>query len=184
MTIPAAPATNVPLTVVSNTANNYFWAQIAIGQNVLTQSLASGGPYFWFVVVNRYTLAIEYNQLQTSPTTVPNIGAFNTSDHILIVATLGMGLNNPPQGALFGFLDVNGGGMQLRRVEQVATQLNCGSLGTYGYALVGVLGNQNVPGFEGSVIGVSQVGPILTVQLMPTTFGGQTIYTPVQLSNA
>jgi hypothetical protein len=180
----SAPGKNIPLTVVSNTANNFWWAQIGVGNNILTQQQQSGGPYYWFVVINRYTLAIEYNQLQTQPNLAPNIGNLNTSDHILVVATLGVGLNNPPQGALFAFLDINGAGAELRRVEQVAEQFNCGSLGTFGYALVGVLGNQNVPGFEASEIGRGTVGPILTVQLMPTTYGGQTIYTPVQLSNA
>lgn len=175
---------NVPLSVVSNTNNNYFWAQMGIGSNVITQQAQSGGPYFWFVVIDRYTLAVVYNQLQTQPNVVPNIGQWNTSDYILCVATLGMGLNNPPQGPLFAFLDVNGGGAQLRRVEQVANQFNCGSLGTYGYALVGVLGNQNMPGFEGSAISNGVIGPILTIQLMPSTIAGKTIYTPIQLSNA
>jgi hypothetical protein len=173
---------NVPVTVVSNTNNNFYFAQMSIGKNGLSQQQQSGGGYFWFVVVNRSTLAVEYNQLQTSPNTVPNIGNLNTTDHILLVATLGMGLNNVPQGALFDFLDVNGGGAELRRVEQIGMQLNCGSLGTYGYALVSVLGNLNLPGFEASAI--STGGPILTVQFMPTTVNGVTTYTPVQLSNA
>lgn len=180
----SAPGTNVPLSIVSNTNNNFYWAQMGIGSNVLTQQQPTGGPYYWFVVIDRYSLAVVYNQLQTQPNVAPNIGPYNTSDYILCVATLGVGLNNPPQGALFAFLDVNGGGMQLRRVEQVAQQFNCGSLGTFGYALVGVLGNQNMPGFEASALSTGQVGPILTVQLMPSSIGGKTIYTPVQLSNA
>lgn len=175
---------NVPLTVCSNTNNNFFFAQIGIGKNGLSQQQQSGGGYYWFVVINRQTLAVEYNQIQTQPNVVPNIGNLNDVNHILIVATMGVGLNNPPQGALFQFLDVNGGGMELRRIEQVANQFNCGSLGTFGYALVSVLGNLNLPGFEVSKIGGGSVGPILTIQLMPTTVNGVTSYTPVQLSNA
>lgn len=172
----------VPLTVVSNPNNTYFWAQMAIGKNVLTQTPSQAG--YWFVVLDRTSLAVVYNQVQSAPNTAPNLGSYNTSDYILIVATLGIGLNKQPQGDLFNFLDVNGGGRELRRVEQVAVQLNCGSLGTFAYALVGVLGNLNTPGFEASAIAVNMVGPILTVQLMPTTIGGKTVYTPVQLSNA
>ena len=93
---------------------------------------------------------------------------------MLVVATLGVGLNNVPQGDLFKFLDANGGGRQLRRVEQVGMQLNCGSLGTFGYALVGVLGNLNVPGFEGSMLANNGTGPILTVQLLPHCSNSET----------
>jgi len=175
---------NVPVTVVSSTINSYFYGQIAIGNNVLSQQQPTGGGYYWFVVINRETLNVEYNQLQTAPNTPPNIGALNTPDHILLVATLGVGLNNQPQGSLFTFLDLNGAGAQLRRVDQVAQQLNCGSLGTFGYALVGILGDQNLPGFEASAIGSWSNGPILTLQLLATVVNGKTQYAPVQLSNA
>jgi len=180
----SASPPNVPLTVNSNTNNNFFYAQMGIGKTGLHQQQQSGGGYYWFVVINRHTLAVEYNQIQTQPNVVPNIGALNSVDHILIVATMGVGLNNPPQGPLFQFLDQNGGGRELRRIEQIATQFNCGSLGTFGYALVSVLGNLNLPGFEMSQVGSGAVGPILTIQLMPTEVNGVTTYTPIQLSNA
>lgn len=172
----------IPLSIISSPNNQYYWAQIGIGTNILTQTPKQWG--YWFVVIDRSSLQVVYNQVQSSANTAPNLGSYNTSDYILIVATLGVGLNNQPQGDLFKLLDLNGGGLQLRRVEQIATQFNCGSLGTFGYALVGVLGNQNVPGFEASMIGLPGVGPILAVQLMPTTIAGKTVYTPVQLSDA
>jgi hypothetical protein len=173
---------SVPLTIVSSPANNYYYAQIAIGDNVLSQQPNSWN--YWFVVVDRRTLKVVYNQLQQSANSAPNLGAYNTSDYMLIVATLGVGLNNQPQGALFQFLDANGAGRQLRRVNQVAEQLNCGYLGTFGYALVSTLGDLNSPGFEASQIGGSGAGPILTCQLMPSDVNGQTYYSPVELSDA
>jgi len=115
---------------------------------------------------------------------VPSLGGYNDSNHILVVATLGLGLDRQPQGALFNFLDVNGAGRQLLDPSQLATQIGCGSLGTFGYALVGVLGNQNQPGFEASSVAASPTGPIVTVQLLPVTVQGQTLYTPIQLSDA
>lgn len=175
---------NVPLSIASTTYNNFFFAQMAIGKNTITQQTPTGGGYYWFVVINRSTLAVEYNALQTQNNVAPNIGNLNTSDHILLVATLGVGLNVPPQGALFDFLDQNGGGYQLRRVDQFAQQFNCGSFGTFGYALCSVLGNQNLPGFEDSSLGNGSPGPFLTIQLLPTSVGGQTVYTPIQLSNS
>ncbi len=174
-------ADSVPLSVIATPNNQYYWAQMGIGKNILTQR-GQGG--FWFVVIDRSNLSVVYNQVQTSPTQVPDLGGFNSSDYILALATLGVGLNNPPQGDLFNFLDINGGGRELRRVEQIATQFNCGSLGTYAYALVGVLGDGNIPGFEASLVaGGAGVGPIITVQLMPMTIAGKTTYTPVQLQN-
>lgn len=173
---------NVPLTVVSSLANNYYYGQIAIGDQTLKQDLKSWA--YWFVVLDRHTLKVVYNEVQNSPNTAPDIGSYNSPDYLLVVATMGVGLNDQPQGELFKFLDLNGAGRQLRRVDQVAQQLNCGSLGTFGYALVGVLGNMNLPGFEASQISAPPTGPILTCQLMPSDINGQTFYTPVQLSNA
>src|SRR5262249_1323496 len=172
----------VPLTVVANPNNQYYWAEIAIGKNVLTQQPKQGG--YWFVVIDRSNLNVVFNQFQTAPNVAPNLGNYNTTSYILVTATVGVGLNNVPQGALFNFLDVNGGGMQLRRVEQVGTQLSCGSPGPFRYALVGVPGHLNPPGFEASLLAAQAPGPILTVQLMPIVVNNQTIYTPVELSNA
>jgi hypothetical protein len=168
-----------PLTVVSSPN---LWGQIAIDTNVMTQTPPQ--PGYWFVVVDRATLAIVYNQVQKENNKAPDIGKFNTTNYILIGVSLGVGLNVPPQGALFTFLDANGGGRQLRRVEQIGGQLNCGSLGHFGYALVAVLGNQNAPGFEACQIGGTFAGPILTLRLLPVSVGGTLLYTPVELSNA
>ena len=173
---------DVPLTVVSSLANEYYYGQIAIGDQTLTQDPKSWA--YWFVVLDRQTLKVVYNELHSSANTAPDIGSYNSTDYLLAVATMGIGLNNQPQGELFEFLDLNGAGRQLRRIDQVAEQLNCGSLGTFGYALVGVLGNMNQPGFEASQITAPSTGPILTCQLMPSEIGGQTFYTPVELSNA
>jgi hypothetical protein len=174
----------VPLTVVSSLNNqspNYY-AQIAIGSNILVQSSKSAG--YWFVVIDRSNLNVVFNQVQAAPNVAPALGKFNTSAYVLIVATMGVGLNNTPQGDLFKFLDLNGGGRQLRRIEQVGTQLNCGSLGTFSYALVGVLGDLNIPGFEASQITNPLTGPILTIQLAPFDINGATVYTPVDLSSS
>jgi hypothetical protein len=178
------PTAAVPLTVVSSLNNqspNYY-AQIAIGTNKMSQSQKT--PGYWFVVVDRSDLKVVFNEVQAAPNTAPAIGKFNSADYVLIVATMGVGLNNTPQGDLFKFLDLNGGGRQLRRIEQVGNQLNCGSLGTFSYAMVGVLGNMNMPGFEASQITNPQTGPILTLQMAPFDINGATVYTPVELSNS
>jgi hypothetical protein len=174
---------NLPLSVMSSQGyiGTQVYAWIAIANNNLQQNVPIAQAGYWFVVIERSTLNVVYNAVQQAPDQVPAIGSYNTSDYILIVATLGIGLNNQPQGALFKFLKLNGGGSELARIEQLALQFGCGSLGTFGYALVSVLGNQNIPGFELSQIAGNSLGPILTIQLMPTVIGGKTSYTPVAL---
>jgi hypothetical protein len=173
---------SIPLSVISSLQRNYHWMQIGIGKTVLTQQPQQGG--YWILVFDRRNLQVVYNQVQTAGNVVPNLGAYNTSDYVLVVATSGVGLDNQPQGPFYTFLDQNGGGRELRRVNQIAQQFNCGSLGTFGYALVSVLGNTDQPGFEASVITNPSLGPVMTVQLMPFQVNGQTYYTPVELSNA
>lgn len=174
--------TNVPLTVVSSLSNQSLYATIAYGDHTLTQNPKSWA--YWFVVFDRRNLEVVYNKTQDSAHTAPDLGDVNTTDYLLVVATMGVGLDNQPQGDLFNFLDQNGAGRELRRIAQVAEQLNCGTLGTFGYALVGTLGNLNQPGFEASQITAPVEGPILTCQLMPGEINGEQYYTPVELSNA
>lgn len=173
---------SVALSLVSCTGNQSFFSQMAVGSTVLQQQ--PGRWAYWFVIIDRGSLQVVYNQLHTSANTVPDLSSFDNGDHILAFASIGVGLNNQPQGDLFKFLDMNGTGRELRRVSQLAVQFNCGSLGTFGYALVGIMGEQNLPGFEVSQFSAPATGPILTVQLMPSVIDGKTIYTPVQLSNA
>lgn len=177
---------STPLSVISCqwSSSGTAYAKIGIGNNILSQQAPASQHNFWFVVIDRTNLNVVYNALQQAPDQVPPIAQFNDTNHILVVATLSIGLNNQPQGPLFKFLDANGAGRQLRRIEQLAVQFNCGSLGTYGYALVGVLGNGNVPGFEASQVAGNSTGPILTVQLMPFQTPTGVLYTPVDLSDA
>ncbi len=169
----------VPLTVVCGSGAGHPWGQIAVGSNILTQSPPQRG--FWFVVIDRTNLAIVYNQVQTDPSAAPNVGQHSGDNYILVMASLGMGLGRQPQGALYTFLDKNGAGRELRRVAQVAAQLNCGSLGTYAYGLVSIMGKAK--GFEVSAVSTGH-SAILTLQLMPVDIGGKKLYTPVQLSDA
>ena len=173
-------AENVALSVVSSLHTGNFYAQVAIGKEVTSNDKQG----YWFVVVDRSTLKIVDSINQTANNTVPNLGTHNTADHILIVATAGVGLDKTPQGDLFKFIDVNGGGRELRRVEQIGRQFNCGHYGTFGYAMVGILGSQNKPGFELSEISGSRSGPFLALSLIPTKIGTKTIYTPATLSNS
>ena len=176
-------ADKVPLSVASSLASSQHvytpFAQVAIGSD----KYATDKQGYWFLVVDRSTLKVVEQSNQTSNTTAPKL-VHNTADHILIIATAGVGLDKTPQGDFFKFVDVNGGGRELRRVEQIGRQFNCGRYTSFGYTLVGILGNLNQPGFELSQISGGGDGPFLTLTLIPTTIGGKTIYTPASLSNS
>lgn len=173
-------ASNLPLSVWSAPNPTNPHAEIAVGTTKLVQDKKG----FWIVVLDRGSAKAVKELLHTDPTKTPDLGTFNTTDYILIASAVGQGLNKQPQGDFFKFLDVNGGGRELRRIDQFARQFNCGYFGTFGYALVGLLGNQNRSGFEASQIGHYTTGPILTLTLLATEVGGKTIYTPAQLSNS
>ena len=172
-------ADNVPLSVASTLHTGSYFAQVAIGND----RYSTDKQGYWFLVVDRSTLKVVENINQTSNTTPPTL-SHNTADYILIVATAGLGLNQTPQGDFFKFIDLNGGGRELRRVEQIGRQFNCGHFGGFGYTMAGILGNQNQPGFELSQISGSGSGPFLALTLIATTVNGKTIYTPTSLSNA
>lgn len=173
---------NVALSVISSANRSSRWGQIGLGEHVYTQQPDHWA--YWFMIIDRRSLKVVYNELHSTANEVPDLGQYNSDGYILALGTLGIGLNNQPQGDLFKFLDANGAGRHLRRVDQIATQFGCGSLGTFGYAMVGVLGDANQPGFEACQLIGGSVGPILTVQLVPMTIGNDICYTPVQLSNA
>lgn len=177
---------SVPLSVYGSRSTASRSGHLAIGTTLLQQQSSQWG--YWIVVIDRSTLTVVYDEVHASANAAPDLGVFNSTDYFLVVAALGVGLDKQPQGDFFKFLDLNGAGRELRRIEQIAVQFNCGSLGMFGYTLVGVLGDLNQPGFELSAIGtadgIASVEPILTVQLMPTTINGKTIYTPVQIDNA
>jgi hypothetical protein len=174
---------SIPLSVIANTANGGI-AFIGVGSQTYSQG-GQGQPHgLWFLILDNATLKPVYNALWSQTDTVPPIQQWNDANHVMIVASNAVGLNSQPVGALFAFLDANGGGAKLSGVAQVGAQFNCGYLGTYGYALVSTLGNQNLPGFEASAFTSSvPAAPVLTLALMPVTINGRTTYTPVALAD-
>jgi hypothetical protein len=177
-------AENIDLSVVPELNTISPLAQVVIGKEKLTTDKHG----YWFVVLDRTTLKVVENISQPSNTTPPNLGQHNTSEYILVMATVGVGLDKTPQGDLFKFIDINGGARELRRVEQVGRHFNCGRYGAFAYTMVGILGGLDLPGFELSLIGGGNTntilrGPFLELTLIPTTVGGKTIYTPAQLNN-
>lgn len=175
-------AAAVPLSVVSNAFNTPPYAQIALGAQVYNQQSTNYNGQYWFFVIDSVSLKVVYNATQASASTAPNLGGFNTAQYILVVATLGVSFDQQPQGDLYNFLVANGAGAELTKIEQLAAQFGCGSLGCFGYVLVSPLGNQGQLGIEYSSF-VGNNGPVVPLSLVPVTEDGQTFYAPTEIGD-
>jgi hypothetical protein len=170
----------VPLSVMGTQPAQYAGGIVAVGNNRLTQQLTNDQGY-WFVVLDASNLAVVYNAVQQSGSTVPNFGVSGPG-YLLVVVTLGVTFDNQPQGALFKFLVNNGAGAGLLAIEQLASQIGCGSIGGFCYTFVTTLNDPN-PGFEAYDTPV-QTGytAIQTLSLLAVNQpGGGTAYTPIAL---
>lgn len=175
----------LPLTI---TAPNdpTFPAQMVIGSDSLYLK-EKPGPYggYWFVVIDRKSLKVVYNQFSASSDKAPEIGEYDSSDYILLLSTAGLGTGEVPQGALYDFLYDNGGGRELKRIVQLNNTLGCGTWGWVSYILVGVLGpgRPGIPGIERSNIEYSSAAIVMTAELVPMKIGDEVIYSPSPLGN-
>jgi hypothetical protein len=163
--------------------SQYAYSMIAVGGTQYNQQVANaGGQGYWFFVLDAATLKVVANVLQASGNQVPALAA-NPGD-ILIVTTLGVTFDNQPQGPLTTFLQQNGAGTALQAIEQLATQIGCGTLGGFGYSLVTTYGDSN-PGFEAmNASSDSGAQCIQVLALDPVTQpNGGVIYTPVELGS-
>ncbi|HSI61750.1 MAG TPA: hypothetical protein VLE43_01490 [Candidatus Saccharimonadia bacterium] len=174
----SAPA-NIPFTVKSP-RNTNGQAVVAVGNSRYVPNPYTNSS-FWFLVVDRTTLQVVQNITQQSNTDVPPVLAqYDDSRYLLIVATVSLGTLRVPQGPLYAYLVANGGGVALKRIEQISSQLNCGEIATVGYCLVDILGETSSLGFELSAY--DGMGPVMTLQLMPIDISGTTYWTPITLS--
>lgn len=160
------------------------------------------GIQYW--VIDRYnpTAAPVYSYFQdVASGTVDQVPAelkqYVTDDYIFVVTTQGIENTQVPQGELYSFLIKIGAGAQLEMLEQVNTYFACGFTGKIAYTLITVPGT-NDSGLEFGLIpqagyvvkdSASKVeyyygsmdypGATLIAQLVPTTFDGKTIYSPI-----
>lgn len=174
--------TMLPLTLNSPLQQNYT-VKIAIGDNIFSPPANNGG--FWVVVVDRYSLKVVINTVQTANDQAPDLGSYDTDQYMLLFVGLSMRTDRLPQGALYAFLIDNGAGAQLNRLEEIERVYGCGVFGAAAYILVGILGpgQPSTKGIEGAAIDYAfPTGVVLTLGLLGTQVGSQTIYTPVLLA--
>lgn len=178
--------TIIPLTVTSPIYNGGRSAiHIGTGSNLQAyypSGIESNTSYYWFVAIDRRTLKVAHEVVQTDYTSVPTGfkegGQYNNINYILVFSTMYMNTLHVPQGELFDFLTVNGAGYELQRLEQVFLQLNCGTYGRMAYSLVDLLGFPGRGIEEGSILNST----VSTLSLLGQDIDGKMLYTPIPLT--
>jgi hypothetical protein len=172
-------AANVPATICSRFYNAPHWSSLAIGNNYYPPKADGSSSFYWFTVVNLNDLSVPDVAIMQNTTTVPaNIAKYlgNSQFFLFFAANCQMGYN-APAGDLYNFLKQVGSGPQLDRGEQMIEQLGTGSITNFSYALAATFTTEDLPGFE---VFSPDVSAILTMQFMPITVNGQTVYAPIQ----
>ena len=174
-------ASALPLTIQSTVQPGYG-AKIVIGKNYLTCPSTDNNLY-WVVVMDRKDASVKENfTFSANDSVPPQLKPYlGNSEYVLILATQTLQSANLPTGAWHDYLVDDGAGACLLELEQIFATLNCGTWGWMAYCLVTVMGDKTMNGFECSAV-QSYVG-LLNLQLMPVTFGKDTLYTPVSLSS-
>lgn len=176
--------TNVPLLIESPLQKNYDRAiVIGTGEGSFVTPPSDAEPNsYWFVVVQSSDLEVVANVSSTSNDTVPpDVEKFASSDdHILLVATWALQMNNVPTGDLYTFLKNTGAGAEMDRLDQIYEQLGTGDFVSVSYALAATLSDQDSPGIEAAAL---FNGLVLTARFMPIEVNGVVTYTPVQLQS-
>lgn len=175
----------VPLTIQASIDPHTEPAMVIGSDSVSFGGKVSGYGGYWIVVADRRSLDVVFNEYVTTYDQAPDIGAYDTPDYMLLVATAQLGTGVVPQGAFYDFLYDNGAGAQLKRIVQVNQTLGCGSLVTVAYTLAGVLGpgRPDTPGVEVSSVTEAEYVLVMTASLVGVDVDGTTYYTPSPLSN-
>lgn len=178
---------NVGLTVHSITSMN-SQSEMAIDvkggslYNYIKMPAAMANNQYWMVIFDRKTLKVVENFIFTDNSTVPSqVSAYdNNPEYFYVLTTHNMQTNNLPVGAFYKWLRAEGSGVELSRIEQAAGALNCASWSMISYTLVDIFGPKTANTFEFSNLTKKEM--INTLELMPLDIGGQTMYSPVSIS--
>jgi hypothetical protein len=174
-------ASNVPLTIQAAETYNYY-SQIVIGSLRLSPPKSATTSFYWIVVLDRADLSVEANFTFTSNDTVPPLITpfIEGSQYIMILTTQQLGTDRLPTGAFYQFLQSQGAGVHLTRLEQIYEALNCGTWGNAAYTYVCILDKDpQTSGFEFSDI--YQFGQVITMQFIPFQVGQGVLYSPALL---
>jgi hypothetical protein len=170
---------NVPVSALSSYVNQFPISALVIGDNSVSFSGTYNVGSYWYVAVDLTDLSIVQNIISQDPANVPPAiqALLGNTQYFLFFIANWQSTPNLVQGALYTFLQQVGSGRGLARGEQMIEQLGTGMIRNFSYVLAATFDDNDVPGFET----FSDLNyTVLTMQFMPVTVGGQTIYSPVQ----
>jgi hypothetical protein len=170
---------NVPATALSSYVNQYPVTALVIGNNYVQYNGTYNAPAYWYVAVDLTNLSIVQNIISQDSNNVPPAiqALLGNAKYFLFFVANWQSTFNLVQGSLYTFLQAVGSGPQLARGEQMVEQLGTGTIVNFSYVLAATFDNNDLPGFE---VFSSTLYTVLTMQFMPVTVNGQTIYAPVQ----
>ena len=172
-------ANNVPLTIQAS-KEAHLPSEIVIGNNRLSTRTTTPNLY-WVLVLDRADCSVKVNVTFSENDAVPSQlqPYLGNTQYILVLATQMLASNNLPTGKWHDYLVSEGAGVELLRLEHIFAAFNCGTWGRMAYAYVAIMGDSTTDGFESAT--VQDYTAFLTIDLVPISFGGTTLYTPTSL---
>lgn len=172
-------AVNVPASIVSRHWNGTHFSTLAIGKNFYPPKADLSTSFYWYTVVDLTNLSVPDVAVSPANDTVPpNIAKYLGNDQFFLFFSANMQKSpNIPHGALATFLRQVGSGNALARGEQMIDQLGTGNIQLFSYVLAATFSTMDLPGFE---VFSDALSSVLTMQFMPITVNGQTMYAPIQ----
>jgi len=176
----AQSSPNVPVSALSSFVGARPYPALAIGKSFVVYNGPQNVGSYWWVAVDLTTLnAVQNIATQDGLHVPPQIQQLlGNTQYFLFFMTAWQSTMNLMGGAIYAFLQQVGAGPQLARAEQLISQLGTGSILNFSYVLAATFDANDVPGYEAFS---SQGYSTLTMQFMPITIGGKTIYAPVNL---
>jgi hypothetical protein len=173
----------VPATALSRYYQANVQSKLVIGDHTYGPGSGNGhdpnAPFFWYTVVGLRTLNVAVNVISSDETSVPpDVQRYaGNSGYFLYFITNVVNGYNIPQGNLYTFLKAVGSGPQLKRAEQMIHQLGTSTISKYSYVLAATMDETDAPGFE---MFSNTEYVVLTMQFLPVTVDGRTVYAPIQ----
>lgn len=176
-------AVNVPASIVSRHWTGTHFSTLSIGKTSYPPKADLSTSFYWYTVVDLTNLNVPDVAVSTANDSVPaNIAKYvGNSQFFLFFASNMQKSSNIPHGALATFLQQVGSGNALARGEQMIDQLGTGCIQLFSYVLAATFNTEDLPGFE---LFSPDLSSVLTMQFMPVTVNGKTIYAPIQLGQS
>jgi|GEM_PF-1399570 len=172
----------IPVTFAGGLSTNTYKGQLWIDKKLYTPPSHSGNV-FWYVVVSLTNLTdVPVNIVSKDNSTVPPEVAHYAGryDYMLCFCSLNGGVPYVPQGELYNFLELIGAADFLQRLEQVASQTGSALAQNYAYNFADALTQGDNKAIEALSFAHT---PVMTLQLLPITVDGKTVYTPVKVGS-